>query len=85
MGAKDEARESGRGRRHSTPEERREAVEAYRKSGLTQAQFARQWGVSHVTLQAWAARYAREGPKGLERLTSGSAGYFFLRGSHQSR
>lgn len=57
--------------RRYTPEERRAAVEAWRKSGLSQALFARQWGMSHVTLQGWAAKYAREGPKGLERLAEG--------------
>jgi len=62
----------GRGKRH-TPEERRAAVEAFHKSGLTQKAFARQWDVSHVTLGAWLRKHAAEGPKGLERVASGPA------------
>jgi putative transposase len=49
-----------------TPEERRAAVEAYHKSGLTQAMFAKQWGVNQMTLSGWLWRYAEVGPKGLE-------------------
>lgn len=60
-------------RRHFTPEERRRAVEAYQKSGLTQHAFARQWGLSHVTLGVWLRRYAEAGPQGLERLAEGPA------------
>lgn len=62
-----------RPKRQFTPEERRQAVEAWRQSGLTQKAFARQWGVSHMTLWNWARKYALEGPKGLERLASGPA------------
>ncbi len=62
----------GRGKRH-TPEERRAAVEAFHKSGLTQKAFARQWDVSHVTLGAWLRKHAAEGPQGLERVASGPA------------
>lgn len=58
-------------KRHSTPEERRAAVEAFERSGLTQAAFARQWGVSHVTLGKWLQRHAAGGPKALERLAEG--------------
>jgi transposase InsO family protein/transposase-like protein len=71
MGRKSEGKEQARTARRYTPEERRAAVEAYRKSGLSQKLFARQWGVSHVTLGFWAAKYAREGPQGLERVASG--------------
>lgn len=72
MGAKDDGGEARRLRRY-TPEERREAVEAFHKSGLTQKAFARQWGMSHVTLQGWVAKHAQAGPKGLERLAEGPA------------
>ncbi len=58
-------------KRYSTPEERRAAVEAFEKSGLTQAAFSRQWGVSHVTLGKWVQRHRTAGPKGLERLAEG--------------
>jgi transposase InsO family protein len=61
-----------RAKRQFTPEERRKAVEAYRASGLTQKVFARQWGVSHMTLWGWARKYAQAGPQGLERLAEGA-------------
>jgi transposase InsO family protein len=60
-------------KRRFTPEERRRTVEAWRKSGLTQKAFARQWGVSHMTLWAWARKYALDGPQGLERMGPGPA------------
>jgi transposase InsO family protein len=66
-----EGREGLKPKRQYTPEERRRAVEAYRSSGLTQGVFARQWGISHVTLGLWARRYEKEGPRGLERLAKG--------------
>jgi transposase InsO family protein len=58
-------------KRRSTPDERRAAVEAFEKSGLTQAAFARQWGISHVTLGMWVRRHRTAGPRGLERLAEG--------------
>jgi transposase-like protein len=48
------------------PEERRQAVEAYRKAGRTRRDFARIWGVSTNTLSQWLRRYDQEGPRGLE-------------------
>lgn len=62
-----------RARGHFTPEERRAAVEAFEKSGLTQHAFSRQWGLSHVTLGVWLRRYREAGPQGLERLAEGPA------------
>ena len=49
-----------------TPEERRAALEAYEKSGLSVDAFARTFGVSPVTFQAWRRAYREHGPKGLE-------------------
>ena len=49
-----------------TPEERRWALEAWRKSGLSAETFARQWGLSTPTLHEWKRAYDRDGPKGLE-------------------
>ncbi len=57
--------------RRFTPEERRAAVEAFHKSGLTQVMFARQWGVNPVTLSFWVCRQAERGPKGLEPTKRG--------------
>ena len=58
-------------KRTFTPDERRAAVEAYYGSELSRHAFARQWGLSHVTLGVWVRKYEAEGPKGLERLASG--------------
>ena len=45
---------------------RRQAVEAYRKSGLSQKDFSKIWGVAEVTLGRWNSLYNKYGPKGLE-------------------
>jgi len=58
------------GKRYS-PEERRQAVEAYQKAGLTQKAFAAQWGISAVTLGSWVRKHGEEGPQGLERMAAG--------------
>jgi transposase InsO family protein len=55
-----------RKRRRFTPEERREAVEQWRKSGRTAQDFARLWNCSASSLQKWAKRYDEDGPKSLE-------------------
>ncbi len=61
------ARPPGKTRQHRyTPEQKRAAVEGFRRSGRTQADFAALWGVSSWTLGAWTKRYEEEGPKGLE-------------------
>jgi len=52
--------------RFFTPEQRRQAIEAYKKSGLTKANFGKTWGVSASSLCTWLRRYEKEGPKGLE-------------------
>ncbi|MCG3135575.1 MAG: hypothetical protein HMLKMBBP_03293 [Planctomycetes bacterium] len=49
-----------------TPEERRAAIEAYVKSGLTYEGFARIWGVSSHALYLWMKRYREHGPQGLD-------------------
>lgn len=53
-------------RREHSPEERRAAVESYRRSGMSQRDFAKAFGVSVSTLGKWLARYETDGPKGLE-------------------
>lgn len=45
---------------------RRQAIEAYRKSGLSQKDFSKIWGVAEVTLGRWNSLYDKYGPKGLE-------------------
>ena len=50
----------------STPEQRREAVEAWKKSGLSQLMFAKQWGVNPTTFSGWSRTYEEQGAKGLE-------------------
>lgn len=49
-----------------TPEERRQAIEAYLKSGLPQEDFCKTWGVSPSTLIGWLKKYKEQGPKGLD-------------------
>lgn len=49
-----------------SPEQRRQAVEAYIKSGLSQKDFSLTWGLPYKTLVKWLARYRSDGPKGLE-------------------
>ena len=56
----------GQAQRRYTPEERRAAVEAYVKSGLTYEGFARIWGLSRHTVYVWMKIYRERGPKGLE-------------------
>ena len=56
----------GRGRRSYGPDEKRRAVEALEKSGLTVDRFARTWGVSPKSLSRWVAQVRRGGPKALE-------------------
>lgn len=49
-----------------TPEQRKQAVEAFFKSGMTQEIFAATWGVSPSTLCGWLQKYDEKGQKGLE-------------------
>src|SRR5262245_35082503 len=56
----------GQALRRYTPEERRAAVEALEKSGMTYGGFARVWGVSRHTVYIWVKRYREMGPRGLE-------------------
>jgi transposase InsO family protein/transposase-like protein len=49
-----------------TPEQRRQALDAFEESGLTVELFAKLWGVSRKTFSQWQERLEMEGPKGLE-------------------
>jgi transposase InsO family protein len=58
-----------RSRRHAgpyTPEQRRQAVEAYFKSGMTHRDFARTWGTSEGSLYNWVKAYEERGAKALD-------------------
>jgi transposase InsO family protein len=55
-----------------TPAERRAALDAYRKSGMTQMAFARLWGISATTLGRWLRAHREHGPKGLESPWGGA-------------
>ena len=48
-----------RGRRITPRARRVELVEAYRASGLTMAQFARQEGINRLTLAKWSAQVGK--------------------------
>jgi len=52
--------------RRYTPEDRRQALEAYERSDLTIRDFCATWGVSTKTFSGWKRRYRELGPKGLE-------------------
>lgn len=51
---------------HYSPEQRRHAITEFMRSGLTQKDFARVWGVDTKTLSTWIRNYRIDGPKGLE-------------------
>lgn len=59
-------RTAGRAKRTYSPEERRAAVEAFRKSGRKRVDFSKLWGISPSSLDKWVRTYDTEGPKGLE-------------------
>lgn len=60
-------RRAKRGERPSfSPEQRRAALEAWSKSGLSATAFSKVWGVSPESLRGWRARYELGGPKALE-------------------
>ena len=65
MRAAGKQRDGVRKLRKSTPEERREAVAAWRKSGLSQAMFSKQWGVNPITFSFWVGQAGAKSP--LER------------------
>ena len=65
--------QKGRPQRY-TPEQKRAALEAFERSGRTQAEFAALWGISAHTLAAWSKRYAQQGAKGLEPCLQGGPG-----------
>jgi transposase InsO family protein len=56
MGRAAKRSEGPRKLRKSTPEERRKAVQAWHESGLSQAMFARQWGVNPITFSCWVTQ-----------------------------
>lgn len=49
-----------------TPEQRRQAVEAFQKSGMTAKDFAKTWGTSEASLYNWLKVYQEQGPKALD-------------------
>jgi transposase InsO family protein/transposase-like protein len=57
---------SVRGRQVFSSEERRGALEAWSKSGLTAIAFSKLWGVSPESLRGWRRAYELGGPQALE-------------------
>jgi transposase-like protein/transposase InsO family protein len=49
-----------------TPDQRRQAVEAYLKAGMPVKAFAKLYGIADKSLTEWLRRYRQEGPKALE-------------------
>jgi len=58
-----------------SPDARRQAVEAFQKSGIGFEDFARLWGIAPSSLRKWVERYERLGPKGLESMYSKKKGH----------
>ena len=48
-------------RKHSTPAQREEILQAYQRSQLTQKEFAREAGIGVSTLAAWRRKAAAKG------------------------
>jgi transposase InsO family protein len=57
----------------NSPERRKEAVEAYLKSGRTFGEFAKIWGVSSKSLSKWCRIYEERGAAALESGIYGTA------------
>lgn len=51
--------------KHFSPDQRRQAVEEYLKSGLTLEQFGKVWATSSHSLAKWVKHYRENGPKSL--------------------
>ena len=49
-----------------SPEQRRKAVETFKKAGQSTEDFARLWGVNPRSLRMWVRKYEQGGPKSLE-------------------
>src|SRR6185437_10087937 len=49
-----------------SPEQRRQAVEAFLKSGMSREDFAKVWGVGCSSLHTWVKVYSEQGPQALE-------------------
>lgn len=64
---------TGRKRGPYTADERRQAVEAFFRSGISLIEFARAWGISDPRgLKKWVSRYQSDGPRALEKYAEGS-------------
>tara|TARA_B100001971_G_scaffold61895_1_gene56910 strand:- start:114512 stop:116374 length:1863 start_codon:yes stop_codon:yes gene_type:complete len=64
--ARDYGQSSALRKHHYTPEQRRHAIAEYLRSGMTQKQFSKVWGIDQKTLSTWFCAYKKEGPKALE-------------------
>jgi transposase InsO family protein len=60
------ARNAGKKLTVRTPEQRRQAVEAFSRSGQSLEKFGKAWGVNPQVLGRWVKKYRKEGPKALE-------------------
>jgi len=60
------ARTTGKKLTVRTPEQRRQAVEAFSRSGQSLEHFGKAWGVNAQVLGRWAKKYRTQGPKALE-------------------
>lgn len=53
-----------------TPEQRKQAIEAYLKSGMSQSDFGKTWGIGGSTLSYRIHKYEKDGAKGLEKYVT---------------
>jgi len=62
---KDANQKTFKKKRQYSPDERKEAVEQFIKSGMSQQNFAKIWGVDLKTINKWYGIYRKKGAKGL--------------------
>src|ERR1019366_9638991 len=59
------AKKKAKVQRSFTPDQRRQAVEAFAKAGQSLKDFGKAWGVNEQVLGRWVKAYRTEGPKAL--------------------
>lgn len=57
-----------------TAEQRKQTLEAYFKSQMSQKEFAKSWGVPYKTLTGWLEKYRKDGPKSLDGYAESKPG-----------
>lgn len=63
--AEAKTKKTAKKQRSFTPEQRKQAVEAFSKAGQTLRAFSKAWGVNEQVLSRWVKKYRDKGPKAL--------------------